>query len=60
MKLFLSEMASLYRDENGATLIEYGIVLAAIAVVCIAVVQSIGARTDLMYQSAAKPKNWTP
>jgi pilus assembly protein Flp/PilA len=60
MRTTFSQIVSLFRDEDGATLIEYGVVLAAIAVVCIAAVLSIGGSTDRMYQSAARPENWTP
>jgi len=60
MRTVFSQFASLFRDEDGATLIEYGIVLVAIAVLCIAAVQLIGGSTDRMYQNVARPGVWTP
>jgi pilus assembly protein Flp/PilA len=39
------------KDESGATAIEYGLIAALIAVVCIATWRSIGAQMLLKFQS---------
>jgi pilus assembly protein Flp/PilA len=60
MKTVFSQVICLLRDEDGHSLVEYGILLVAIAVVCIAAVQSIGGSASRMYQSAAQSGTWTP
>lgn len=42
MKKLVSRMAQLWKDDEGATAVEYGIMVAAIAGVIIAVVISLG------------------
>jgi pilus assembly protein Flp/PilA len=37
------------RDEEGATMVEYGLMLALIAVVCIASVRVIGTQLDVVF-----------
>ena len=39
-----------FRDEEGATAVEYGIMIAAIAAVILAVVISIGTKTNTAFQ----------
>ncbi len=41
------------RDEQGATMVEYGIMLAAIAVICIGAVVSIGGNANTTFGNAA-------
>lgn len=38
----MSMIRSLLRDESGATMVEYGIMVALIAAVCIAVITTLG------------------
>lgn len=38
-------------DERGATMVEYGVMLAFIAAVCIAIVTTIGGQTNGMFTS---------
>ncbi|MBV9848901.1 MAG: Flp family type IVb pilin [Armatimonadetes bacterium] len=48
-----SAIARLARDEDGATLVEYALLVALIAVVCIAAVTLIGTRVSGKLNSAA-------
>ena len=48
MKKFLNRVVS---DENGATAVEYGIMVAAIAAVIIAVVFVIGTKVDTAFET---------
>lgn len=49
MKLVLK----FFRDESGATAIEYGLIAAGIAVVIIAAVQTVGVNLNNTFQSVA-------
>ena len=40
----LDTLKSLWRDEEGATLVEYALMLALIAVVCILVITALGGK----------------
>ncbi|MEO6834353.1 MAG: Flp family type IVb pilin [Candidatus Tumulicola sp.] len=44
---------SLIRDEDGATMVEYGLMVALIAVVCIAAVTLIGTTLSGFFNSVA-------
>ena len=48
MKKFLNRVVS---DENGATAVEYGIMVAAVAAVIIAVVFVIGTKVDNAFET---------
>ena len=48
MKKFLNRVVS---DENGATAVEYGIMVAAVAAVIIAVVFVIGTKVDSAFET---------
>ena len=48
-----SAVARFARDEDGATLVEYALLVALIAVVCIAAVTLIGTRVSGKLNSAA-------
>ena len=43
----------LIRQEEGATLAEYGLLLALIAVVCIAAITTLGTKISTMYSTVA-------
>jgi pilus assembly protein Flp/PilA len=47
----MNALKNLIHDENGATLVEYGIIVALIAVVCFAVVQTLGKTIQNQFQS---------
>jgi pilus assembly protein Flp/PilA len=38
----MTALKNFFSDENGATLVEYGLIVALIAVVCIAVITALG------------------
>lgn len=44
------KLLEFFRDEEGATAVEYGIMVAAIAAVIIGVVISIGSKTNSAFQ----------
>jgi pilus assembly protein Flp/PilA len=44
---------SFVRDEDGATMIEYGLMVALIAVVCIAAVTALGTGANATFNGAA-------
>lgn len=46
-------LATRAKDDRGATMVEYGLMLALIAVVCIAAVGLIGTNADLMFDKIA-------
>ena len=44
---------SMVRDEEGATMVEYGLMLALIAIVCITAIALIGTRLNSLFQTVA-------
>jgi pilus assembly protein Flp/PilA len=49
----MSSILKFFRDENGATAIEYGLIAAGIAVVIIGAVQAVGTSLNTTFQSVA-------
>ncbi|MCU0874452.1 MAG: Flp family type IVb pilin [Pirellulaceae bacterium] len=49
----LSYLKKFVRREEGATMVEYGLMLALIAVICIGAVTLIGTNTDSMFDAIA-------
>jgi pilus assembly protein Flp/PilA len=47
------KLINFFKDEEGATMVEYALMLALIAIVCIAAVRVIGTSTSTTFQSAA-------
>ena len=45
----MGAFTKLYRDELGATMVEYAIMVALISVVCIAAVTTIGANANTVF-----------
>lgn len=45
------DLTRLFRDNTGATMVEYAVMLALIAAVCIALVASLGAGTKAEFSS---------
>ncbi len=43
--------ANMFRDDEGATMVEYGVIVALIAAVCIAVVGIIGGKVNSAFGS---------
>lgn len=48
MKKFLHQLT---RDESGATAIEYGLIAALIAIVCIAAMTNVGTQLNTKFQA---------
>ncbi len=44
-------MQQLWKDEDGATMVEYGLMVALIAVVCVATVATLGTTLDGKFQA---------
>jgi pilus assembly protein Flp/PilA len=49
----MSRLLAFLRDENGATAIEYGLIAAGIAIVCIAAIGAVGADLSAMFTTIA-------
>lgn len=49
----LETIKSMLRDEEGATMVEYGLMLALIAVVCITAVALIGTHLSTLFNGVA-------
>jgi pilus assembly protein Flp/PilA len=45
------------RDEEGATMVEYGLMLALIAIVCIVAITFVGENANLVFDNIAKELN---
>jgi pilus assembly protein Flp/PilA len=53
MLAFLNTAARVRRDEKGATAVEYGIMVALIAVVIIVAVTTLGGQLNTMFESVS-------
>jgi len=53
MTKLLNASAKLVRDEEGASLAEYGLLLALIAVLCVAAIATLGTKVSSMFSTAA-------
>jgi pilus assembly protein Flp/PilA len=51
--IMMTMLKKLWKDEEGATMVEYGLMLALIAVVCIAAVGLIGTGANTMFGDIA-------
>jgi len=49
----IKKLRSLFIDEEGATMVEYGLMLALIAIVCLTTVGLIGTNATAMFQEIA-------
>ena len=49
----MRKLTSLFKDEEGATAVEYGIMVSLIAIVVIAMVMLVGEKTNNMFSSVA-------
>jgi len=47
------KLINFFKDEEGATMVEYALMLALIAIVCIAVVKLIGTSANDVFNEAA-------
>lgn len=48
----ITTVKNLLYDEDGATMVEYALILALIAIVCIAVVTALGTKVQNTFQGA--------
>jgi len=53
MKALINQAKRFVRDEDGATMVEYALMLALIAVVCILAVTAIGNNANTMFNTIA-------
>jgi pilus assembly protein Flp/PilA len=49
----IKRMMNFFKDEEGATMVEYALMVAGIAVVCIAAVAAIGTNTNTTFNEVA-------
>jgi pilus assembly protein Flp/PilA len=49
----MQTLRSFIRNEDGATMVEYGLMLALIAIVCILAVTAIGTNANVVFQNSA-------
>ena len=49
----IKTLKTMIRDEEGATMVEYGLMLALIAVVCIAVITVLGHNLSTLFNTVA-------
>ena len=47
------KLINFFKDEEGATMVEYALMLALIAIICIGAVSAIGTQANSTFQSAA-------
>jgi pilus assembly protein Flp/PilA len=53
MAKFVTAAKSIVKDEDGATMVEYGLMLALIAIVCIVAVGAIGTSAKQLFNTVA-------
>jgi pilus assembly protein Flp/PilA len=49
----INKMINFFKDEEGATMVEYALMLALIAIVCIGVVSLLGSSASNVFSNAA-------
>ena len=49
----MQTLRSFIKNEDGATMVEYGLMLALIAIVCIVAVTLIGTNANVVFQNSA-------
>jgi pilus assembly protein Flp/PilA len=49
----MQTLRSFIKNEDGATMVEYGLMLALIAIVCILAVTAIGTNANVVFQNSA-------
>lgn len=53
LKLFINKLKSYRKSIDGATAVEYGLLVALIAVVCIAAISALGTKMSTQFSSIA-------
>ena len=54
----IKKIKKFFKDEEGATAVEYGIMVAAIAAVIIGVVVAVGTEISVTYWTNINTENW--
>ena len=49
----MKKLVKFFREEEAATMVEYGLMLALIAIVCIVAVTSVGAAANTIFEACA-------
>jgi pilus assembly protein Flp/PilA len=49
----VTTLASMIRNDEGATMVEYGLLVALIAMVCLVAVQALGTHLSTLFSSVA-------
>ena len=49
----LKKMISFFKDEEGATMVEYALMLSLIAIVCILAVTAVGEQAEIIFDASA-------
>ncbi len=52
MEIFLLKIMQLVKDDEGATMVEYALMLALIAIVCVAAVTAVGGSANTIFENA--------
>ena len=53
----MKKLVKFFRDEEAATMVEYGLMLALIAIVCIIAVTAVGTGANAVFQEIAASLN---
>lgn len=53
MQKFIAQAKRFAREEDGATMVEYGLMVALIAIVCIAAITTIGTKLNSVFSEVA-------
>ena len=54
MSLIAAMVQRLARNEEGATMVEYGLMLALIAIICIVAVTAVGTKASAIFSTTAQ------
>jgi len=57
MKGLMVGIKRFLKDEEGATMVEYGLLAALIAIVCIAAITAVGSELNIVFQTIANALN---
>lgn len=49
----INKLSTMLRDDEGATMVEYGVIVALIAAVCIAIVATLGGQVQTAFNNVS-------
>jgi pilus assembly protein Flp/PilA len=49
----MKKLINFFKDEEGATMVEYGIMVALIAAICVAVITTLGTQVQTAFQTTS-------